>query len=51
MDKNQLIGAINEMLDGVDTGGYHDALSVILALVDKATEAQVAEAWVAVSTE
>ena len=51
MDKNQLIGAINEMLDGVDTGGYHDALTLILALVDKVEEAQVAAALADISTE
>ena len=51
MDKNQLIGAINEMLDGGDTGAYHDALSLILSLVDKASEAQISAAWAEISTE
>jgi len=50
MDRNQLIGAINEMLDDdVDTGAYHDELSLILALVDKSTDEQVGAVWAEIS--
>jgi hypothetical protein len=45
MNKEQLQTAINEMLDGMDSGNYHDELTTLLTIVDSTSDGSVAAAW------
>jgi len=44
MKKQQLITAINAMLDSRDKGYYHDELSALLSIVNSATDSDIAKA-------
>ena len=45
MNKQQLVDAINAMLDGEDKGFFHDELSTLLSIVNSATDSDIAKAW------
>jgi hypothetical protein len=45
MNKEQLQAAISEMLDGMDSGNYHDELTMLLTVVDSTSDEGIAAAW------
>ena len=45
MTKETLIAAINDMLDGKDAGNYHDELTMLISVVNNASDESISEAW------
>jgi hypothetical protein len=48
MTKENLKAGINAMLDGADTGEYHDELVTLLSLVHNTSDESIAVAWLEV---